>query len=303
MFIAQSCFVIASRTLPGGPPGALRGPSRGALRGAFGDPPGALRGHARARRAPAGTFLLGRTLVINVFPSTGTIMPRKPFSKIKWKRKKGRRRKKFTIPASMRGYVRTAGYYGASRELKFHDLDVNDAAIAAGGTITEDSCLTIAQGDGESERLGRKCNVKSVNWRFLISMEDAQVTGAADVVRVILYLDKQANGATAAVTDILEAADFQSFNNLANKSRFRTLMDRTYDIQRAAGQGNGTTYQYGEVFVSDSVYVSCNYPIEYDNSATTGVIATMRSNNIGVLLLSKNGLCVFESKMRVRFVG
>jgi hypothetical protein len=219
------------------------------------------------------------------------------------KKKKGR---SHAIPAALRGYVRTAGYYkggSAGNELKFHDLDINDAGIAQGGTIAEDSCLTIAQGDGESERIGRKCTVKSVNWRFAITLPSTGTQAATtDVVRVILYLDKQTNGATAGVTDILESDDFQSFNNLANKSRFRTLLDRTYDMN-VEGAGAGASWASSAKTITDSFYLSCNLPIEYDNSATTGAIATMRSNNIGVLLLSESGLCAFESKMRVRFVG
>ncbi len=100
---------------------------------------------------------------------------------------------------------------------------------------------------------------------------------------------------------ILDVSDFQSFNNLANSGRYRTLMDRTYDIQRTAAEGNGTTYQYGEVMISDSFYSKCNIPLEY--SAGVGVIGELRSSNIGVLLISKSGLSTFESKMRVRFVG
>jgi len=220
------------------------------------------------------------------------------------KKKKGRT---VAIPAALRGYVRTAGYYkggGAGTELKFHDLDIDDTDIATGGTIAEDSCLTIAQGDGESERIGRKCTVKSINWRFQIVLDSASTpVSGTDVVRVILYQDKQTNGATAAVTDILESDDFQSFNNLANKSRFRTLMDRTYELNSSAAAGNGTTDLTAPAQINDTFFMSCNIPIEYDNSATTGAIATMRSNNIGVLLLSGFGRCGFASKMRIRFVG
>ncbi len=210
---------------------------------------------------------------------------------------------KYQRRAIVPGYTRTGGFYGRSDELKFHDLDINDAAIAVNGTIAEDSVLTIAQGDGEQQRDGRKMTVKKIGWKFLISMEDAQVTGAADQVRVLLYKDTQTNGAAATAALILASDDFQSFNNLEQGKRFRTLMDRTYNIQRTAGQGNGTTYQYGEVFISDSFYMDCDMPVTYDSTASTGAIATMRDNNIGVLLLSKNGLCTFESKMRIRFVG
>ncbi len=187
-------------------------------------------------------------------------------------------------------------------ELKFHDLDVIDATVAAGGTIIQASCNLIAQGITESTRIGRKCTIRSINWRFNISTVESD--GAADplnsdTVRVLLYLDKQANGAAAAVTDILESADFQSFNNLANKSRFRTLMDRTYTLNVEAGGGNGTNSDWAATRMDDTLFKKVNIPIEF--TAGTGAITEITSNNIGVLLLGVSATTTFDSKMRLRF--
>ncbi len=190
-------------------------------------------------------------------------------------------------------------------ELKFHDLDIDDAVVATGGTIAEDSVLTIVQGTTESQRIGRKVQVHQINWRFKIAIPATQTPGdTADIVRVILYQDKQTNGAAAGVLDIVETADYQSFNNLANKSRFRTLMDRTYAIQSIGGAGNDageSGINFGEGILEDTLFKKVNIGIEYDNSATTGAITTMRSSNIGVLLLGFSGLAGFSSKMRIRY--
>ncbi len=213
-----------------------------------------------------------------------------------------RRRRRF-----IRGRDRVGGFYGRfskkGGELKFHDLDIDDAAIATNGTISQVSCLTIAQGTSESTRIGRKVIVKGINWRFNIKISSqTSAANTTDTVRVILYLDKQTNGATATVTGILESDDFQSFNQLANKSRFRTLMDRTYDlVVPTMADLAGPSTNTGEVVINDTFFKRCNIPIEYDNTFTTGVIGTMRSNNIGVLLLSQGGHAGFDSKMRIRF--
>ncbi len=189
-------------------------------------------------------------------------------------------------------------------ELKFHDLDVDQTGVATAGNIAEDSCVTIAQGTTESERIGRKCTIRQINWRFELLLPGA--TGSnntSDIVRIILYQDKQCNGATAAVTGILESADYQSFNQLANKSRFRTLMDRTYELSSGGGSGRGSTdtLAFAEKAMQDTFFKKVNIPIEYDNSATTGVITSVRTNNIGVLTISKEELTNFRSKMRLRF--
>ncbi len=134
------------------------------------------------------------------------------------------------------------GRRGGNGELKFHDIDVDDAVVASGGVIQNAGTINIIpQGVSEKQRIGRKCTIKSIGWRFECSLaeQDAQPNPETnDVLRVIMYQDKQCNGATAAVLDILESADYQSFNNLANSSRFRTLMDRTYDLNWMGGMAS-----------------------------------------------------------------
>ncbi len=207
------------------------------------------------------------------------------------------------IGRAVPGFQRTSGFFGrfgAGGELKFHDVDLDDASIDQGATITP-SINLIAQGTTESQRIGRKCTIRSINWRFRLNKSTVTAaTATAEIIRVILYLDKQCNGATAAVADILETDDFQSFNNLANKSRFRTLMDRTYVMEAQAGGGDGTTEDYGETIISDDLFKKVNIPVEF--SATTGAITEIRSNNIGVLIISETGgLASFASKIRLRF--
>lgn len=202
------------------------------------------------------------------------------------------------------GFQRTGGFYGRftgpSAELKFHDLDIDDAAVAVGGTIAQSSCNLIAQGVTESTRVGRKCTIKSINWRWDVTIPNAaNMTNGLDTVRIILFLDKQCNGAAATALGILETADYQSFNNLANKSRFRVLMDRTVDINAQAAGGDGAANDLLGIHKSDTFFKTVNLPIEFDS--TTGALTEIRSNNIGVLLLGRNGFASFNSKMRLRF--
>lgn len=202
------------------------------------------------------------------------------------------------------GFTRTSGFFGrftgANAELKFHDIDIDDATVAAGGTIAEDSCNGIAQGVTESERIGRKCTIRNIGWRFeLVLPALNQTNGNPDTVRVILYLDQQTNGAPATVAGILESDDFQSFNNLANKGRFKILMDRVYTQAHTAGAYDGTGTDFGGNIINDTYFKKVNIPIEFDS--TTGAITEVRSNNLGVLLVGRSGLMQFSSKMRLRF--
>lgn len=218
------------------------------------------------------------------------------------KRRKYRQRRR-VVP----GFTRIGGYYGrfakGSGETKFHDLLTVDGAMTTGGTLTDiPSINLIAQGTTESTRIGRKCNIRNILWKFdikLAASTDKQDT--TDMARVILYLDMQTNGAaTSAVTDILETANYLSFRNLANSGRFKILMDRTYAMNAPAGAGNGTTEDWGEHIIHDEFYKKCNIPLEF--SGVTGAITELRSNNIGILTISRDAaLTGLNGQMRIRF--
>ncbi len=189
-------------------------------------------------------------------------------------------------------------------ELKFFDVDVDDASIAQNGTIVADTICTILQNVTESGRIGRKAVVKRINWRYNIQLSGT--TGAAaqgsEVVRVIMYLDRQCNGAAATVTAILEDGNYQSYNQLVNKDRFTILHDKLFYVNGTSGAGDGTSNDFPGYHVGGEFYHKCDIPLEWN--AATGALTEMRSNNIGVMLLAKTGsICVFDSKVRLRFVG
>ncbi len=189
-------------------------------------------------------------------------------------------------------------------ELKFHDVDFDNSPVATGGDI-EATINIIAQGVTESTRIGRKCTITNIGWRYDINLPlidaGASPTGG-DVVRIILYLDKQTNGATATVLNVLQTADYQSFNNLSNKGRFTILMDKTHIINYfgMASDNAGVVSQALPV-KSFKFFKKCNISIEYDDSAATGALTTIRTNNIGILSISRAGVVQIASKIRLRF--
>ncbi len=194
------------------------------------------------------------------------------------------------------------GPNGSGGELKFHDIDLNDAPILSGGTITA-TVNIIPQGITEITRIGRKCTIKQIGWRYQLTLPevDAQDTPeASDQVRVMMFVDKQCNGATALSTDILESANFQSYRNLANIGRFTILMDKTYAMNYLTLASDGAAVvSSASVKKFGTFYKKCNIPLEFN--AALGVLTEIRSNNIGVLLLSDSGKVNFTSKIRLRF--
>lgn len=211
-------------------------------------------------------------------------------------------RKRFKLVQD--GRTRTGGYYGRFQkngETKFFDDTVPSLNITATAVIL-DSPNLIPQGVTESTRVGRKCTLKSIMWQGEIHLnlqtDDATPTG--DFVRLICYWDKQCNGANATATDILQTDNWNEFNNLANSQRFKILWNKTLVFNHTAGAGASTAANVWPIMYKRFKFMKkCNIPLEF--SATSGAIATVKSNNIGLLAISRNGECDMLYKTRVRF--
>ena len=196
--------------------------------------------------------------------------------------------------------LKAYNYGGMKKELKFHDFTC--ATTATTGGAVEDTILNIAAGTGESQRVGRKIFVKGVHFRGHWEISSATLTDSAQIVRVIFYVDKQANGATAAVLDLLEAADIERHYNLLNvPSRFKILWDHTMNFPPTAGAYDGVDDNAGDRKKFVSRYMPVNKRIDY--SAGTGAITELCCNNIGymVFIESTNPSASFNGFARVRF--
>lgn len=211
----------------------------------------------------------------------------------------------------VRGYTRRAGFYGrynmggdSEGELKFFDAAIDDAVIAPGGTINNTIDL-IPQEVTESQRIGRKCTLKSIEMRYRINLPEvdaAATPSEGDVGRLIVYQDKQTNGAGAAVADLMAQVTVNGFFNLVNKGRFKILIDRTHKLNYAGLASDGAAVvSQANVEEFHKWTKRVNIPLEFDS--TTGAITEMRSNHIGFLVIGTNTVMGLNSQFRVRFSG
>lgn len=222
-------------------------------------------------------------------------------------------KRKRTVATYSKSYLakraRTAAYrrpsytrataYAAAAERKFWDGAKANSTIGAAGEVNELSLNLIPQGVTESTRVGRKCTVKQILIRGDVKLPSAIVKDSNDRIRILVYLDKQANGATAAVLDLLEAATIDSFRNLAESSRFNVLMDKTIDLNKTAAAGDGTTNDFEQYFQSFKFFKNCNIPLQFNS--TTGAISEISSNNIGVIAITHQGKAQLAYNWRLRY--
>ncbi len=207
------------------------------------------------------------------------------------------------------GYYRKTGWYRAPNsgpELKFFDGTMTDVVVASGGVIPLNCMIIIDQGVSEQQRIGRKIVLRSIMMRYDISLpeQDAAATPPpGDTLRILIVHDKQCNGTTATVIGDggpLFTNDINTFNNLNNKSRFRTLMDRTHNLNYVtlASDGAGLVSS-AEVQEHHTWFKKINIPLEY--SGATGALTEVRSNNLFCVIMGERSHAGFDARFRLRF--
>lgn len=223
--------------------------------------------------------------------------------KLGLQKKGSKTRTRTVLRRAQRGYMRVGGYYGRfgqGQENKFLDTVVNTSLPAATGSIINAGTINvIPQGDTQSQREGRIATITSIQFRMRAILASAAEASPEDSLRIIVYLDQQCNGATATVAQILQTTSFLSPYNLENSGRFRILYDKvtTYNVTAGATTAYNTPIKYLKW------YKKCNIPIVFDNTATTGAIATIRTNNIGVMMITESALMSVDQYYRLRFYG
>ncbi len=165
-------------------------------------------------------------------------------------------------------------------ELKFVDID-HVISPSTSGTVTLLSA--VAQGDGESERVGRKATIVDLMFQGHIVFGGASLAATTNTVRVDVVQDHSTNGATFSVADYCSTAGTStenSYRDLSHMGRFTTLWSKRFTMAASAGAGDGTTNIGGQSIRDVDVHLKMCLPIEFDNTFTTGVISTQQVNSL-----------------------
>jgi hypothetical protein len=201
--------------------------------------------------------------------------------------------KKRKLLPSQRGFQRTSGMYGRFGvqaavmgnipEDKYFDIDVG--AFGLNTTPQGSNVLGISQGVGASQRVGRACRIKSMQYFLRAYAPDNSANGfTADHVTAWIVQDRQCNGAGMSFSDVFHAANVSSsmlFRLLSNSSRFRVLKRIDLNVRK---QVDSTGLFGGNSFAIDQGFLALNMPQEY--SGSTGAITEIKTNTIGVFIVS-----------------
>lgn len=240
-----------------------------------------------------------------------------------------RRRRAYVAQRSRAGKsrnLRTGGFLGI--EYKFLDcawnavgIGVGASGTATGGELPPSSGCTAAisvpaQGDGESNRDGRKYVIKSVYFNGVVNT--ATKSDQADAVDLsgtyfALVLDTQTNGAAAGpdsetvfVNPTTSAIGIlpQPLRNLQQSKRFR-ILDSCYVPPGGAYAFNDAAAT-GSIAMQNAPTVKLSWKgnIVCDSTGTTAASASAADNAIFVMAFGgESAFNSFSGKSRVRFVG
>lgn len=215
--------------------------------------------------------------------------------------------------------VRTGGYLGI--ENKFYDqFKVATNASATVGTpiilspqnTAAYTLNSVAQGDGESNRDGRRINMMNLHVRVNVRLLPqnnltASVTSVSGCIWIIL--DKQANGVVPSASEIFSitggttCTEVDLFNNLQYSKRFQVLKKMRYHLNYTAAGYDGTAFDLfgSEINFKKSINLR-GLPVTF--SGTTEDVANITDNSITAWFVSNAAnIPTVSFRSRLRFKG
>lgn len=160
----------------------------------------------------------------------------------------------------------------------------------------------IAQGLTPINRVGMKIQVKSVELHFNFVVSQLVGTVNSVILRQILFVDTQCNGAVVDDQDLLSAeSDVNALLNPQHRHRFRILMDRKTILNAPSISWDGAAEVSQQFQHKVDFKKSCSVPIYYEG--TTGALTEITQNNIVLFSFvdSATPVCVMNGSSRLRF--
>lgn len=213
-----------------------------------------------------------------------------------FKKKFGRRRFKKRKAGGWRnmklGTVANKAYSGykflrsiVNVEKHFFDSNFSGTLGTAGGSFSADF---LTQGDAYNNRAGNSILVKSLFITFALTVGAT----SPQVVRIVVYLDRENRAATPATLDVLESNTVEAPINHTNGSRFKILRDFRIHL-------NTTNHPTA----TPKCFIKLNHHAKY-NDGNTGTSADFRENHLYYLMLCSNNSLgpTFATYSRLRYI-
>lgn len=172
--------------------------------------------------------------------------------------------------------------------VEYKYIDNSDTSVAMNTTASITLINGVAQGDSSTTRDGIRIVMKSLDARFHLQSADA-----TNICRVLIIQDKQHNGSSPVIGDILQnTSEPLSFLNKSNSKRFRTIYNGIFSVSNSS-----------PATVQDVVHKDLNIITMFEGSGATA--STIKTNALYLVLLSDSGAVSdpgLTYSIRIRFV-
>lgn len=150
------------------------------------------------------------------------------------------------------------------------------------------------QGTAQTNRVGQSVKNKSIYIRYLID-HNATAGTTPQYLRIIVFKDKQANGALPALTDLLDSVAITSPRKLEKAKRFHIYCDDQIYVSQ-----NDRAGHLGKCFID----LKDGQDDHTEYSANAGAIGDISTNAYYFLIFSNQSTNypVFSYQSRIRFI-
>jgi hypothetical protein len=200
-----------------------------------------------------------------------------------------------------RNIIKTGGF-------KYFDTGiVADVPSTTTGDIVIPSLNVIPTGTDSKTRVGKKIRVFKIEYQlqFTRGVETNNTTSASNS-RLSIVLDNATRGSSPGFTDIFENGVFNTFINAQSTNRFTILKEFKTTLNNF-GYYNTNTNQVNMLSYSHRYEgsFSCNIPILYSSTGTTGAVSQTVANCLLVTFIGDNvktALVQVGTAFRIYFV-
>ncbi len=208
---------------------------------------------------------------------------------------------------------RTGGFLGM--ESKFFDTESTSDAFATTWAPMENATTglsAMSQGDGESQRDGRKLHITSIHIKGMVTAPatESQTAPLNDrICRFCLVLDTQTNGAQLTATNVMDGGqtlDVFSFRNLQFTHRFKVLFDKTINVpisKACVNEGAANLFANAVVQIPFTINKKFKTPIPVLMGGTTADIVNVTDNSLHMIGVSNTAVLDLSYQSRIRFKG
>jgi len=179
-------------------------------------------------------------------------------------------------------------------ELKNVDTSISGTVNTSGTAVTLGVLNLIAQGPGQTERIGRRVTLRTLQIRLVITMQTSSV--GASPFRLLVVFDRQNNAASTSVLSVVNTDTMLSFKNLSNERRFLTLMDEWIP---AIGTG-------GPQSICVTRYIKMNNLVQEFNTGASALVSSITTGSISAFLWQNGTITTaapeYKFDARLRYV-